>query len=54
MLYAPLLVHVARHLFIGFGPDVAHDLTHSYAYPNGSTQNHMTTLGAELEVGGCL
>ena len=51
----PLLLHVAPHLFAGFGPTLRHDMAHGYAYPNGfSGQNRLTELGAALLVGGWL
>jgi hypothetical protein len=52
--YVPLLMHVAPHLFIGFGPTVTHDLAHSVQYPQASLQNDETTFGAGLTVGGWL
>jgi hypothetical protein len=51
-IYAPLLVHVARHLFVGFGPDASTDLAHTYTPANVS--NKATSVGAGLTVGGWL
>jgi hypothetical protein len=60
-LYAPLLVHPSPHFFVGFGPSVYHDLSHSVVVydPNVSTtgptsQNVSTTVGAGVVVGGWL
>jgi hypothetical protein len=53
-LYAPLLAHLAPHWFVGFGPTIAHDLTHPYSYPLVTYQNRQTTFGAALSVGGWL
>ena len=50
-LSAPLLLHVASHFFLGFGPEVWRDLTRTtatgYSYPG-------TTLGASFLAGGWL
>jgi hypothetical protein len=51
-LYAPLLVHLARHFFVGFGPDAATDLSRTYT--PGNRNNQSTYVGAGLMVGGWL
>ena len=51
-LYAPLLLHVARHLFVGFGPSVTHDVLRSIDDRLGN--NLGTRVGAGLLVGGWL
>ncbi len=51
-LYAPLLLHVARHLFVGFGPSVTHDVLRSIDDRLG--ENLGTRVGAGLLVGGWL
>lgn len=51
--FAPLLAHVATHFYIGFGPFLYTELSHSY----GSSSNaevRETTVGAEVTVGGWL
>ncbi len=55
-LYAPLLVHPVAHLFVGFGPFVGHDLSHSYGAPGSSRTRQLleTDVGANLVVGGWL
>ncbi|HEX3770385.1 MAG TPA: hypothetical protein VHV30_05955 [Polyangiaceae bacterium] len=57
-LSVPLLVHPAQHVFLGFGPSVAHDVSRSVASPNDvvapSTQNRSTTFAASFFVGGWL
>ena len=54
-LYVPVLLHVAPHLFVGFGPNVSHELTHSYTFQDGTEQQvRATTFGAALTVGGWL
>jgi hypothetical protein len=51
----PLLFHVARHFFVGFGPYVTHDLWRPFSSPNGPTmQIQGTTLGAAMLLGGWL
>jgi hypothetical protein len=51
-LYVPLLVHLARHFFVGFGPEVYTDLGRTYQ-PSGRT-DLSTVLDAGLIVGGWL
>jgi hypothetical protein len=51
-LYAPLLVHMATHVFAGFGPYVAHDVLRSVDARPGN--NLGTRVGASLVVGGWL
>ncbi len=54
-LSTPLLVHMAPHLFAGFGPSLGHELSHTFSYPNGyEYQNRETWYGASLVVGGWL
>jgi len=48
----PLLVHVAPHLFVGFGPWLAQDLVRTVTYADTSTlQNPSTRFGASVLVG---
>ena len=47
-LYAPFLFHLARHFFVGFGPDGYVDLVHSA----NSVDNRRLFLGASSTVGG--
>ena len=51
-LYLPLLVHVASHAFVGFGPSVTHDLMNRYKTADHT--NNGTTIAASLTVGGWL
>ena len=51
-LYAPLLVHPARHFFFGLGPEVSTDL--SRTVNPGNRSNQSTYVGAGLLVGGWL
>jgi hypothetical protein len=51
-LYVPLLVHVASHAFLGFGPSLSHDVVNRFE--NSKTDNLRTTLGGHLVVGGWL
>jgi hypothetical protein len=51
-VYAPILVHVARHFFVGFGPDAYTDLGRTFS-PGNQTIN-ATSVGAGLTVGGWL
>ncbi len=51
-LYVPLLVHPARHFFVGFGPDAYTDLSRTVTPGNGS--NPANSYGAGLIVGGWL
>jgi hypothetical protein len=51
-LYVPVLVHVAPHAFVGFGPTVARDLAHSIDSSN--VEIPSTAFGAGLTVGGWL
>jgi hypothetical protein len=51
-VYAPLLVHVAPHLFVGFGPWFAQDMVRTVTYANASTlQDPSTRFGASVLVG---
>jgi hypothetical protein len=54
-VYAPLLVHAAPHLFVGFGPSLFHDFVRAVQPTGGPTeQNRNTTIGVSLVVGaGC-
>ena len=47
-IYAPFLFHLARHFFVGFGPDCYVDLVHSA----NSVDNRRLFLGASSTVGG--
>ncbi len=47
-LYAPFLFHLARHFFVGFGPDGYVDLVHSA----NSIDNRRLFLGASSTIGG--
>jgi hypothetical protein len=49
-VYAPLLVHVAPHAFLGFGPSVAQDLERANQRTN--SEDRSTSAGAGLIVGG--
>jgi opacity protein-like surface antigen len=51
-LNAPLLAHLARHFFVGFGPYVSTDLARTYT--PGNRENKGTTVGVGLIVGGWL
>jgi hypothetical protein len=50
-LYAPVLAHVATHVFVGFGPSIEHEFTRTFD-PGGD--NRSTSIGAGLVVGGWL
>jgi hypothetical protein len=47
-LYAPFLFHLARHFFVGFGPDGYVDIVHSA----NSIDNRRAFVGASSTVGG--
>jgi hypothetical protein len=47
-IYAPLLLHLARHFFVGFGPDGYADILHSA----NSIANKRMFVGASSTVGG--
>jgi hypothetical protein len=47
-LFAPFLVHLAQHFFLGFGPDFYADLHNSFD----GTSNRRTFIGASSTVGG--
>jgi hypothetical protein len=51
-VYAPLLIHVAQHFFVGVGPSVTHDLHR--AVDSTQYSNLATTFGASFVVGGWL
>jgi hypothetical protein len=51
-LFAPLLVHVAPHAFVGLGPFVSHDLSNKAE--DRLSNNLATTVGGRLIVGGWL
>lgn len=53
-LYAPLLVHPASHVLVGFGPMVSRNLTRTFTFPAGTAQNQSTNAGASLMVGAWL
>ena len=52
VLYAPLLVHLAPHFFVGAGPSLYHDLSRTIDHVD--YQNLRTTLGAGFVIGGWL
>jgi len=47
-IFAPFLLHPARHFFIGFGPDFYVDLSHTI----GNGENNRTFIGASSIIGG--
>ena len=47
-IFAPFLLHPARHFFLGFGPDLYVDLAHSI----NDASNLRTFLGASSTIGG--
>jgi hypothetical protein len=49
-LYVPLLLHPASHFFLGIGPDMFVDLSHSA----GTASNKRTFLGVSTTIGGWL
>jgi hypothetical protein len=49
-IYAPLLVHPTSHLFLGFGPDIYTDFSHSVA----EFENRRTFWGLSSVLGGWL
>jgi len=51
--FAPLLAHVATHFYIGFGPSLYTEVSHSYG-SNSSNDTKETRIGAQLTVGGWL
>jgi hypothetical protein len=51
---APVLVQVASHFFVGFGPYASTDITHPITYASSSSQNRATSFGAGFVVGGVL
>jgi hypothetical protein len=53
-VFAPVLIHAASHLFAGFGPSLYWEWSDTVTYPNGTTQNRQTSIGADLVVGGSL
>jgi hypothetical protein len=55
-LFAPLLVHPAPHVFLGLGPFVYSEFSHSISFPGGdsSIQNAETELGLSSVIGGWL
>lgn len=50
-LYVPLLFHFASHAFVGFGPEISHNLV---AAEDFGPQNRATHVGASFTVGGWL
>lgn len=50
-LYVPLLFHFASHAFVGFGPEVSHNLVAAQDF---GPQNRATHVGASFTVGGWL
>jgi hypothetical protein len=57
-LFAPVLVHPAPHVFVGFGPSVYTELSDSVSFPNvpqaPSIQNREVAYSAGLVIGGWL
>jgi opacity protein-like surface antigen len=55
-LYVPLLLHPAKHAFVGFGPTLSHDISHTFDYgaPFRAQQILLSTVGASFTVGGWL
>jgi hypothetical protein len=51
-LTAPVLVHLAPHFFVGFGPSFTQDLSRAYTYQTASVQNRQTNVGASTVIGG--
>ncbi len=51
-LFAPILLHVRNHLFVGFGPDVSHSFAGVNASAPAATTGGTTSLSAALVVGG--
>ena len=47
-LYAPILVHPVSHLFIGAGPNLLTDLSHTV----GATSNNRSFMGLTTTIGG--
>jgi hypothetical protein len=52
-VYAPILVHLAPHFYVGFGPSLYTELSHSYG-ADSKSNTKQTTFGASLIVGGWL
>jgi hypothetical protein len=52
-VYAPILAHLAPHFYVGFGPSLYTELSHSYG-ANVKSDTKQTTFGASLIVGGWL
>jgi hypothetical protein len=54
-LRVPLLVHVAPHLFVGFGPTLEYDFQRNVTDGDlPARDNPRTTVGLALTVGGWL
>jgi hypothetical protein len=54
-VFAPVLVHLAEHFFVGFGPNIDTDLWQRVTSPlpgAQSSSNRATSVGAGLELGG--
>jgi hypothetical protein len=49
--HVPVLLHVAPHFFLGFGPTVVQELSRQFGNDTGNLGRR---LGAELEIGGWL
>ena len=47
-LFMPILIHPARHFFLGLGPDFYADLSHTI----GNSSNNRTFIGITSTVGG--
>jgi hypothetical protein len=53
-LYVPLLLHPARHFFVGFGPDALFDPYHSFSSDGGTSDHLRYFVGASSITGGWL
>jgi hypothetical protein len=55
-LYVPVLVHPASHFFVGLGPSIYYEFSHSISFPDmplaPSVQNRELDLGIESTLGG--
>jgi hypothetical protein len=51
-LFAPLLLHLRSHVFVGFGPSVVHSFAGEQTRAPGAATGATTRLGAGLLVGG--
>lgn len=51
-LYSPVLLHLAEHFFVGFGPDAYFDPYHSTTSEAGTSEHLRYHIGASSVVGG--